>query len=209
MSNFRKSWNNFTQVPNHIINDKNVSPEAKGVYLYLSSKPDGWEFSLNGILSQNKMGREKLIRIISELEKFCYLKKYKRRLNGKQLPNEYELFDVPYSSTESEKPTRENRLGKTDSGNRTTSNTNISKKEKSNTISTYEERVSFNSFKENFIKNNMSKLFTTDGIGWLAETEFTINSDGLIFNTVSQKILNKEDAFKIWKYLFEQSNKDK
>ena len=55
----------------------------------------------------------------------------------------------------------------------------------------------------------MSKLFTTDGIGWLAETEFTINSDGLIFNTVSQKILNKEDAFKIWKYLFEKSNKDK
>ena len=55
MSVLSKSFQiNFTQVPNQIINDERVSLKAKGLYLYFVSKPDNWQFSLNGMASQLK-----------------------------------------------------------------------------------------------------------------------------------------------------------
>lgn len=41
----------FTQIPNDLINDRNLSQGAKGVYCYLASKPDGWNFVISEIRS--------------------------------------------------------------------------------------------------------------------------------------------------------------
>jgi hypothetical protein len=44
MSKLKKYVRNYTQVPNDIINDKRLSLKAKGLYLFLVSKPDNWDF---------------------------------------------------------------------------------------------------------------------------------------------------------------------
>jgi len=205
MSILAKSFKiNFTQVPNEIINDKRVSLKAKGLYLYFISKPDNWDFSLSGMCSQLKESRPSVIKTIDELCSFGYLEKIKNRLDGKQAVNDYILHQSPIFPSESRNVTQKMRLRKTDSENFTTSNTNKNKNKISNTLSSSDERDFFK-FKEDFIKENKNKLFTTNGIGWLPDTQFKINDQNYIYNTVSQKLLNREDAFKVWQYLYYNS----
>lgn len=119
----------FTQIPNQIINRSDVTCAAKGLYLYMVSKPEVWDFTLSGIGSQLKETRPTILRLLAELEQFGYIKKNKRRVNGKQAPNEYDIF------AESNLLTQQNRLRKADSEIFTTSNT-----KKSNTKKSKKER---------------------------------------------------------------------
>jgi len=48
----------FTIVPNELINDKSVSFKAKGLYAYIHSKPNGWEFSSERIAQESSDGRD-------------------------------------------------------------------------------------------------------------------------------------------------------
>lgn len=194
---------NFTQVPNEIINDKSVSLKAKGLYLYFISKPDQWDFSLNGMCSQLKEGKESLLSAIDELCKYGYMRKTKVRNGSKQGVNDYDIFESPYFPSESGNQSLETRVRKPESGNCTTSNTNTSKKEKSNTLSSKGEKfLDFNSFREKFKSAFVDLPFTTNGIGWRSDTEFLIKH-GLIYNTVSDRVLNKDEALTVWNYLHE------
>lgn len=58
------------------------------------------------------------------------------------------------------------------------------------------------SFKTHFIAKNTNIPFYTQGIGFLPSTPFKINESGYIVNMVNNKIISKEEAFKIWEYLF-------
>jgi len=123
-STLKKGFNcPFTQVPNEIINDERVSLKAKGLYLYMVSKPDNWEFSMSGIASQNKDGREAVSNIIKELIKFGYLIEHKNRINGKFAISDYEILlntikPVHVGKTDTVKPSRENRPVKTCTSNK-------------------------------------------------------------------------------------------
>ena len=66
----------------------------------------------------------------------------------------------------------------------------------------------FQSFKKRFIAkyiNNPDLKFFTNGLGWRKDTPFIINHGGLIVNTVSGKIINKDESMKIWTQLHELS----
>ncbi|MBS4067964.1 MAG: helix-turn-helix domain-containing protein [Sulfurimonas sp.] len=206
MSILSKSFKcNFTQVPNEIINDKNVSLKAKGLYLYMVSKPDNWEFSLNGLTSQLQESKPAILRILDELIKCGYLEKIKNRINGRQALNDYILHEKSCFSSEYQNETQKMRLSNCDSVNDTTSNTiktNTKREIKNNSLVESKER-DFKKFKIDFILNNKNILFYTQGLGWLPDTAFVINEDDYILNTVSQKILTADEAFKIWKYLFQ------
>ena len=52
MAKLQKVKINFTQVSNEILNNKNISAKAKGIYAYLFSKPDDWSFAYNRIASE-------------------------------------------------------------------------------------------------------------------------------------------------------------
>ena len=205
MSILSKSFEiHFTQVPNQIINDERVSLKAKGLYLYFVSKPDYWEFSLNGMTSQLKESKDTIISIITELCKFGYMDKIKKRNGSRQGLNDYVLhlepYKMPYSSPESKNQSLKIRVGKSESENSTTSNTKLSNKEKSNTLSS-SERENFRKFKEQFLEHIGNKLFYTEGIGWLPDTPFKIYN-GYIYNVVANKIISKDESFKIWQYLY-------
>lgn len=82
MSKLIKPPSNFTTIPNHIINDKRLSFKAKGLFMYLISKPDGWSFSADRIKNDSKDGEDSILSGLSELEKFGLLTRQKIRVKG-------------------------------------------------------------------------------------------------------------------------------
>jgi len=89
--------NRYGVIPDKILNDKNLSLKAKGMFGYLQSKPDGWRFSVERITSQMKEGRDSIRRTLQELEKAGYLQRklvydnQKKKFNG----YDYILSDKP------------------------------------------------------------------------------------------------------------------
>lgn len=101
----------FGTAPNLLLNNKKISLKAKGLYTFMNSKPENWEFSYNGLQSQLLEQKSAIKTAIKELEKYGYLirKKYKKE-NG-QWGWEYQLTMVNYPSIENpsmEKPSMEN-----------------------------------------------------------------------------------------------------
>ena len=82
-----------------------------------------------------------------------------------------------------------------------TTNTNTTNTKKNNTNSTLEKN-NFNSFREDFKMIHSKEPFYTNGLGWRSDTAFLIKND-LIYNTVSNRHVSKDEAFKIWDYLYE------
>lgn len=76
--NFRKQLVPFTQVANSTIVDPSLSLKAKGLYTYLQSKPDGWDFNHIRISKESKDGRIAVLNGLNELEDKGYLERYKK-----------------------------------------------------------------------------------------------------------------------------------
>jgi len=179
---------NFTQISNHLLNDKELTLKAKGLFAYMQSKPKKWNFHLNGMQKQLKESRGTIIKIINELVMKGYINKIKSTKNGKQQINQYVL----YEKVESQHIGVKYRESK----NCTNSNTTLSNTIKSNTL---KRRDSFQKFKTKIIENYQNQSFCTQGIGWLNSTLFQITETGYL--------LNKEDAFKVWQYLYKNFEK--
>ena len=76
---FRKEKLPFTQVANSVLEDKNLSFKAKGLYAYLYSKPDGWDFSAVRIEKETKEGVKSIWSTLRELEEAGYLVRTKQK----------------------------------------------------------------------------------------------------------------------------------
>ncbi len=101
--------NRYGVVPNALLNNTELTFRAKGVYAYIQSKPDGWEFSAERIAAQTKEGLTAVRMALKELEDIGYLSRIKHRSPKGYLTYEYQLFDVPVDkSPTSENPTLEN-----------------------------------------------------------------------------------------------------
>lgn len=74
MNNFKNNIKaNFTAVPNFVSNDQRLSWKAKGIFLYLASKPNDWQFYMNEIKKNATDGKTSLQTGIKELEELGYL----------------------------------------------------------------------------------------------------------------------------------------
>jgi hypothetical protein len=72
----------FTQVANGVLTDKRLSAKAKGLYAYLYSKPDGWDFSVERMCLEMSDGIESINTGLQELEKCGFLTR-KRQADGR------------------------------------------------------------------------------------------------------------------------------
>lgn len=88
----------YTQISNAVLNDKNLSWKAKGIFSYLYSKPEKWDFSVHRIFLDSKDGKESLLSGIAELETLGYLQR-KRLANGRM---EYRISFEPCSENPNE-----------------------------------------------------------------------------------------------------------
>lgn len=94
----KKYKENYTRLHNDAINNPKLSLKAKGLLLFMFSKPDGWNFSINGLKSQLKEGRDAIANILKELEKFKYLVRTEiRTKEGKFIDIQYNLYEEPYT----------------------------------------------------------------------------------------------------------------
>lgn len=69
----------FTQVANVVLNDKNLSAKAKGLYAYLYSKPEGWNFAAERIAQDSTDGERGIRGGLIELEERGYLIREKQK----------------------------------------------------------------------------------------------------------------------------------
>ena len=60
--------NRYGTTPNALLNRDDISLKAKGLYAYIQSKPDGWDFTISKIAAQNKEGELAIRAAIKELE---------------------------------------------------------------------------------------------------------------------------------------------
>lgn len=112
----------YTVMANYHFRDKNLSLKAKGLLSMMLSLPDGWGYSIEGLVKLSSDGRASVMAALNELEKFNYLKRSRARdLSGKLGEAVYDIFEQPMSDFPTlEKPT----LGKPTLENRTLLNTN-------------------------------------------------------------------------------------
>ena len=96
MSIIKKQKKNFTQISNKLLNDNNLSFKAKGLFAFMDSKPDKWNFTIKSIASQTKEGIESISSAMKELKNNGYMT-YKKYKDGH---GEYELFDEPYTENQ-------------------------------------------------------------------------------------------------------------
>lgn len=69
----------FTQIANTVLYDKTLSLEAKGMFAYLFSKPENWQFSSERIILECLEGLSTVKRILRELESAGYLTRTKQQ----------------------------------------------------------------------------------------------------------------------------------
>lgn len=87
-NNLRKPKSNFTVVSNEILRDPKISLKAIGIYVFMMSKPDNWNFTINSISKQVKDGTDSVSTALNELKKAGYLM-YTKHKDG---TGTYELF---------------------------------------------------------------------------------------------------------------------
>jgi len=63
----------YTMIANATLQDISISLEARGLLTYLLSKPDTWAVVVTWLAEEMSVGREKLNRIIKELENAGYI----------------------------------------------------------------------------------------------------------------------------------------
>lgn len=75
MAKLKKQDIGFTQIKNEVLDDKKLSWKAKGLFAYLFSKPDGWDFSSERIKDFAVDGSKSVLAGLKELEKNQYLER--------------------------------------------------------------------------------------------------------------------------------------
>lgn len=75
----RRQVNGFVQIKNEVLTDNNLSLKAKGLYAYLYSKSDSWDFSYERIAKEQRDGDESVMSGLKELEEQGYLLRKKRQ----------------------------------------------------------------------------------------------------------------------------------
>ena len=104
-----KIQRSFGAVPNNLLNNPEISFKAKGLFAYLNSKPEDWDFSIQSISVQNKEGKDSIAAAIKELEAMGYLLRRKYQDSLGQFHIEYILSETPFSENPvTENPVTEN-----------------------------------------------------------------------------------------------------
>ena len=84
--------NNYTVMSNYHLRDKNLSYKAKGLLSFMLSLPEDWDYSLAGLCSISKEGRDGIRSILKELQEYHYLEIE----NDKEYPDtENPHLDIP------------------------------------------------------------------------------------------------------------------
>lgn len=159
MATFRvyKESGNFVTVHKDFIHDNNISWKAKGVLLYLLSRPDDWQVYESELQKHAADGRDSLRTGIKELENVGYIQRSRiRDEKGHFKEYEYSVYEQPI------------QVGKSHLGNTHLGNTHLGEPDTTNNNSTNNDltnnnsRVDFIPYKEiiEILNNETGKRFS-------------------------------------------------
>ena len=86
---------NFSVLPNQLINDERLSTDHLGLLVYLLSKPNDWQVRVKQLQNRFDMGRDKTRRILATLEQYGYISRDIVRTEGKFSQTRYIVKDSP------------------------------------------------------------------------------------------------------------------
>jgi hypothetical protein len=91
-----KCEKNFTTISNHLIYSTDLSFKAKGLLIYMISRPENWIFYETEIAKNSKDGLSSIRSGIKELITQGYIVRHRVRLkNGTLKGSEYWIYDTP------------------------------------------------------------------------------------------------------------------
>ncbi len=114
---------NYTTICNVPLKDQRLSLRAKGLLAMCISFPDDWDYSVNGLATICKEGRDAIMSILRELEECGYLTREQQRLpSGKMGAIEYVIHECPPQSDypTTVKPTTDKPITEQPTSERTT-----------------------------------------------------------------------------------------
>lgn len=88
---------NFTVIHNSVIDNEDLSWKARGILIYLLSKPNNWEVRMSELISKSKNEGQMAVRsALKELVKFGYARLVKGYNHETKKPgSRYEIFESP------------------------------------------------------------------------------------------------------------------
>ena len=94
----------YTVLSNYHLKEKEMTLKAKGLLSLMLSLPDNWDYSIAGLATLSKDGKESVMNALNEIEQFGYLRRTKtfdekRRFTG----YDYDIYEKP----QREKPNEE------------------------------------------------------------------------------------------------------
>ena len=96
--------NNFTVMSNYHFKEKKMSLKAKGLLSLMLSLPNDWNYSVAGLVTLSKDGKDSVMTALAELEKFGYLTRQQLVNEKGQFSGvEYHIYEQP----QNEKPVAE------------------------------------------------------------------------------------------------------
>lgn len=101
---------NYTVMSKYHLKEKEMSLKAKGLLSLMLSLPDDWDYSIDGLVTLSKDGKDSVMNALIELEKFKYLKRTKlTNEKGQFAGYDYDIYEKPYTENpQMEKPCSEN-----------------------------------------------------------------------------------------------------
>ena len=87
---------NYSIVPNNLINDEGIDADCLAVLLYLLSKPTNWMVKPSNIQNRFKYGKDKTYRVINKLIQRSYIKREELREVGQYASFTYYVYDSPF-----------------------------------------------------------------------------------------------------------------
>lgn len=128
MNKLTKQRAPFTQVPNALLADPDLSLKAKGLYALMYSKSDGWQFYESALVRESRDGKDAVGSGLDELVEAGWLVRSGGRSDdtGRFTAYDYELrVNRAYVVHQSGKPVAENPLREIRDGKPATNNTDL------------------------------------------------------------------------------------
>jgi hypothetical protein len=81
MNKVKKTQVPFSQTPNELLKDKQISLTSKGLYAFMQGKPDNWNFTIASMQKQLKEGQRAIRSALTELKETGWLS-YEKHNDG-------------------------------------------------------------------------------------------------------------------------------
>lgn len=93
----------YTVISNTHFREKDMSLKAKGLLSLMLSLPDDWDYSIAGLVTLSKDGKDSVMNALTELEQFKYLNRSRvTNEKGQFAGYVYDIYEKPYFDTPQE-----------------------------------------------------------------------------------------------------------